>query len=144
MSAMRRERQGGTLEAANIETVRTYFKAIEDGAVGDAIARFFAPDVIQDEFPNRLMPNGARRNLNDIRDASERGQKVVSTQTFEIQNLVASGDWVAVETIWTGTLSVPFGTIPAGGRMRARFGVFIQLRDGKIIAQRNYDCFDPF
>lgn len=26
----------------------------------------------------------------------------------------------------------------------ARFGVFMELRDGKILSQHNYDCFDPF
>jgi ketosteroid isomerase-like protein len=28
--------------------------------------------------------------------------------------------------------------------MRAHFAVFIELRDGKIAEQRNYDCFEPF
>ena len=40
-------------------------------------------------------------------------------------------------------LKRPVPGLPEGG-MRARFGVFIQLRDGKIAAQRNYDCFDPW
>jgi len=44
----------------------------------------------------------------------------------------------------TGTLAVPFGSIPAGGEMRARFAIFLELRDGRIVRQRNYDCFDPF
>jgi ketosteroid isomerase-like protein len=32
----------------------------------------------------------------------------------------------------------------AGGEMRAYFAVFFEFRDGKIVAQRNYDCFDPW
>ena len=40
--------------------------------------------------------------------------------------------------------AVPVGSLPAGGHMRARFAVFIELRDGKIASQRNYDCFDPY
>ena len=36
------------------------------------------------------------------------------------------------------------GTIPAGGKMRANFGVFLQFRGGRIARQHNYDCFDPF
>jgi hypothetical protein len=46
--------------------------------------------------------------------------------------------------IWTATLAVPLGTLPAGGQMRARFAVFLEFKDDKIIFQRNYDCFDPF
>jgi ketosteroid isomerase-like protein len=59
-------------------------------------------------------------------------------------NALENGDAMALEVQWTGTLAVPVGDIPAGGDMRARFGVFIELRDGKIARQRNYDCFEPF
>ena len=41
-------------------------------------------------------------------------------------------------------LAIPLGTLPAGGEMRARFAVFLQFRDGKIVSQRNYDCFEPW
>jgi ketosteroid isomerase-like protein len=51
---------------------------------------------------------------------------------------------VALEVRWSGTLAVPVGSFPAGGEMRARFAVFLDFRDGKIVAQRNYDCFEPF
>jgi len=26
----------------------------------------------------------------------------------------------------------------------ARFAIFLEIRDGKIAAQHNYDCFDPW
>ena len=106
--------------------------------------RFFADDVIQVEFPNRLLPNGATRDLAGLRAAAESGRKVVTSQRFEVLNAIASGDQVAVEAIWTGTLAVPLGSIPAGGQMRARFAIFLTYRDGKIVRQHNYDCFDPW
>jgi ketosteroid isomerase-like protein len=105
---------------------------------------FFADDVVQIEFPNRLVPNGATRDLAALRDAAERGRKVMTAQRFEIVNAIASGEQVAVEAIWTGTLAVPLGSIPAGGQMRARFAIFLTYRDGKIVRQHNYDCFDPW
>jgi ketosteroid isomerase-like protein len=106
--------------------------------------RFFADDVIQIEFPNRLVPNGATRDLAALRDAAERGRKVMTAQRFDVLNAIASDDQVAVEAIWTGTLAVPLGSIPAGGQMRARFAIFLTYRDGKIVRQHNYDCFDPW
>ena len=106
--------------------------------------RFFADDVIQIEFPNRLVPNGATRDLAALRAAAERGRKIVTSQRFEVVNAIASENQVAVEAIWTGTLAVPFGSIPAGGQMRARFAIFLTYRDGKIVRQHNYDCFDPW
>jgi ketosteroid isomerase-like protein len=130
-------------ERANLATARRYLAAIEQGAAGESL-EFFTPDVVQEEFPNRLMPQGARRDLAALREAGERGSKVMTSQRYEILGAVASGDRVALEVRWTGTLAVPFGPLPAGGEMRARFGVFLDFRDGKIAAQRNYDCFDPW
>jgi ketosteroid isomerase-like protein len=106
--------------------------------------RFFADDVVQIEFPNRLLPNGATRDLAALRDAAERGRKVMTAQRFEVVNAIAGGEQVAVEAIWTGTLAVPMGSIPAGGQLRARFAIFLTYRDGKIVRQHNYDCFDPW
>lgn len=106
--------------------------------------RFFADDVVQVEFPNRLVPAGATRDLAALRDAAERGRKVMTAQRFEILNAIASGDQVAVEALWTGTLAIALGSIPAGGQMRARFAIFLTYRDGKIVRQHNYDCFDPW
>lgn len=106
--------------------------------------RFFADEVVQVEFPNRLLPDGATRDFAALREAAERGRKVMTAQQFEVVNAIASSEQVAVEAIWTGTLAVPLGSLPAGGQMRARFAIFLTYRDGKIVRQHNYDCFDPW
>ena len=124
--------------------VREYLGAIESGATGDALARFFTPDIVQEEFPNRLMPNGARRDLAAILDGAVRGQKVVRRQTFTVHNVVSSGPTVVAELTWTATLAVPIGALAAGDDMTARFCIVLELERGRIRAQRNYDCFDPF
>ena len=128
----------------NLDTAKRYLKAIEDGVPFEEVAAFFTEDVVQEEFPNRLMPNGARRELGDMREGAARGRQVMSAQRYEILRAVSEGDSVALEVQWTGTLAVPYGSIPVGGEMRARFGVFLDFRDGRICRQRNYDCFDPW
>jgi len=130
-------------ESDNLAVARRYLEAIERGNPGDSLA-FFAEDVVQEEFPNRLVPQGARRDLAGLREAAQRGGKVMAAQRYEVLNALASGDQVALEVQWTGTLAVPFGSLPAGGRMRARFAIFLEFRDGKIARQRNYDCFEPW
>jgi hypothetical protein len=40
------------------------------------------------------------------------------------------------------SMSPEEGNIRAA-RQRASFAVFLECHDGKIAAQRNYDCFDP-
>jgi ketosteroid isomerase-like protein len=128
----------------NIAIARRYLQAIEAGSTGAALAAFFTPDVVQEEFPNRLVAQGGRRDLNAMLEGAERGQRVVTRQRYDVRNALATGDQVALEVLWTATLAVPVGSLPPGGEMRAHFAVFLEFRDGKIAAQRNYDCFDPF
>lgn len=129
---------------ASLQVVRDYLAAIERGEPFEVVGRFFTDDVVQEEFPNRLVPNGATRDLAALADAAARGRNVVTAQKYEVLNAIADGNRVAIEARWTGTLAIPFGSIPAGGDLTARFGVFFELRDGRIAAQRNYDCFDPW
>jgi ketosteroid isomerase-like protein len=127
-----------------LERTRQYFAALEAGATGETLAAFYAPEVMQEEFPNRLTPHGARRDLSAILDAAVRGQQVMAAQRFELLSLLADGDRVAVEFRWSGTLAIPIGALPAGLTMRGRFAGFLEFRDGRIVAQRSYDCFEPW
>jgi ketosteroid isomerase-like protein len=139
------KRDGASSMSVNhLDTARRYLAAIEAREAPEVIAAFYADDVIQEEFPNRLTPKGARRDARQLAEASERGRKVMSSERYEILSAISDGDHVALEVQWTGTLAVPFDSIPAGGTMRARFAVFLDFRDGKINCQRNYDCFEPW
>jgi ketosteroid isomerase-like protein len=127
-----------------VEFIRRYFDAIEAGVSPEELARFFTPDVIQEEFPNRLLPQGARRELQQILEASKRGKDIVQSQRFEIIHAINEGDEIALEIRWTGTFKVPLGSLQPGTPMRATSAIFIRLADGKIARQRNYDCVDEF
>jgi ketosteroid isomerase-like protein len=125
----------------NLETAQNYLQALERGDTGATLAKFFAPDVVLEEFPNLLTPHGQKRDLAAALEGAERGKKLMSRQMYKIKQELADDDRVALEVEWVGTLAVPFGSIPAGGQMRAFFAVFLEFREGKIIRQRNYDCF---
>jgi hypothetical protein len=58
--------------------------------------------------------------------------------------MIVDGDRAAVEFAWSGKLAVSVGTLSAGTVMRGRFASFLEFHDGRIIAQRSYDCFDPW
>lgn len=131
-------------ERKNLATVRRYFDALAAGVTGRTMAAFFTPDVIQEEFPNRFLVNGARRDLRGMLEAAQRGRGAITAQEFHLLDAVASGDKVVVEAQWSGTLSTAVKDIAAGTVMRARFAAFFEFRNGKIAAQRNYDCFDPW
>ena len=132
------------MDDANLEIVKQYLAAIEEGRPFDELRRFLTDDVVQREFPNQLVPKGATRGLAEMAEAAARGRKVVTAQRYDIQSAIALGDRVALEVRWTGTLAVPFGSIPAGGDMTASFAVFFELRNGRIRSQHNSDCFDPW
>jgi ketosteroid isomerase-like protein len=128
----------------NVDIARRYLTRLSDGAGPDEIASFYAPDVVQEEFPNRLMPNGATRDLQALKEGRARGQALLGAETFELLNAVADGQKVAMEVIWTATVKQAAGPFAAGQSLRARFAIFMEFRDGLIVHQRNYDCFDPW
>ena len=130
--------------AGNLEIARKYLQALERGDTGADLSRFFAPEVVLEEFPNLLTPRGKRRDLVAALEGAERGKNAMSRQTYKIKQEIADLDRVALEVEWVGTLAVPFGSIPAGGQMKAFFAVFLEFRDRKIIRQRNYDCFEAW
>lgn len=133
------------LEAtANLERARRYLQAVESQASGAELAGFFAADVVVDQFPNRLVPKLVRSGLADIQREAEMGRRHVARQTYRIVNAVAAGDTVALEVTWEGVLALPVAGLEAGATMRAYFGMFLKFRDGKIVRQANYDCFEPW
>ncbi len=123
---------------------RAYISAVEGGAIGEELAAFYHPEAIQQEFPNRLIPSGAQRDLADILRGAEAGQKLMERQIYDIHTVTEVGDRVIVEYTWSGWPRTPVGTVRAGQAMSARICQVIEYEDGVIIRQRNYDCFDPF
>ena len=132
------------MTTTNRERALRYLQALEAGAVGEALAEFFHPEVQHREYPSRLFPHGVTADLKGILQGAERGQRVVGGQRFTVRHALSEGDSVAMEVDWSGTLKVPMGTLPEGTTLRAAFGMFLTFREGRIISQRNYDCYEPF
>ena len=126
-----------------LNTVRRYLLAVENGTFAD-IQDLFTPDVVIEQLPNRIYPQGLRATLPQMAQAFEKGRKLLSSQTYEIKNALAQDNLVAAEVLWTGTLAISFGNLAAGSQMRAHSAMFFEFRDGKIASQRNYDCFEPW
>ena len=124
--------------------MRQYYAAMARGPATLDWERWFAPDVVQEEFPNRLLPEGARRDLAGLREAAMRGHALLSDQGFELLELTAQGSRVVVEAEWHGTVARDLGPFKAGTALRTRFAQVLELRGGKIVALRNYDCFYPW
>ena len=84
-------------EAANLSTIRAYLNALEAGTVGEALARFFTPDAVQVELPNKLNPRGGRSDLPTLLTRAEQGRTLLRTQSYVILSEVAQANRAAVE-----------------------------------------------
>lgn len=131
------------MSTTNLDTALRYLQALESGATGEALAAFFHPQVEQREHPNALNRTGQTRGLAAMLEGAERGQKLLSSQRYAVRGAVAQGDSVALEVDWSGTLAIPLRTLAAGDTLRAACGMFLTFKNGRILSQRNYDCFEP-
>ena len=122
---------------ANVAVIRSYLKALEPGRPAAELERFLAADVEQVELPSRLNPNGKTSDRATLLARIEQGRGLVRSQSYDVLNVVATGDDVAVEARWSGTRV-------DGRSLVAHIAMFFTLRDGLIHPQRNYDCFEPF
>jgi ketosteroid isomerase-like protein len=132
------------MSVSNIARTRQYLQAVASMSAVENVAEFYTPDVVIQEFPNRVAPNGRIRRAADLRVAYEQGRKLLKSQAYDVQRIVEAGDEVAVELEWRGILAVPVMNLPAGSEMKAFVAMFLSFRDGKIASQRNYDCYPPF
>ena len=132
------------MASSNSSLARQYLLAVASLGPFDDVANFFSPDIVFQEFPNRIAPQGRIRRAADLRAAYEQGRQLLRSQTYTVQRIVEAGDEIAVELEWVGTLAIPVMNLPAGSEMKAFVAMFLTFRDGKIISQRNYDCYPPF
>src|SRR5687768_9402886 len=122
-----------------LEILSAYLKTIETFPSPEVLGEFFTPDVVHEEFPNRLFPEGRRNDLAAMLAASQRGPEVLSSQRYDLRRAIVRGDEIAAELEWTGVLRRGIGSVPAGASLRAAVAKFFTLQDGKIRSVRNYD-----
>ena len=107
------------------ETVIAYIRAVEAHDLDDV-------ELV--EHPNKLNPAGKTYDKAAMRAAGERGAAALASERYEIRSIIVEDDRAAVAIAWTGTL-------PNGTEMRAHICSVIELRDGLVWRQEQYDCF---
>ncbi len=130
-------------EGGNAAIVREYIGAIERFDV-EAVGRLLHPDVVQIERPNKLYAEGQTRGYDKMMADLPRGAKVLRKQSYSITATYEAGDTVIVETRWEGIVNVSLGALQPGDAMVAHICMVITLRDGRVVRQVNYDCYEDF
>jgi ketosteroid isomerase-like protein len=131
-------------ESELIDRAKAFVAAVAAGCPRETVEAFYAEDIVQEEFPNLLLPKGAVRDFINLRAAHDRSRHSISSQSHEVVNAIASGNTVVLETRWTATLAAGTGSHGEGDRTQARVAQFFEFRNGLIFRIRSYDCFDPW
>jgi ketosteroid isomerase-like protein len=124
--------------------VRRYFDIVADlGSSQEALLELLHPDVRITEHPNAIAPSGAVRDRDGAVAGFLAGKKLLATQDFEILELLASGDRVAVRAIWRGTIANGGGGFSAGAELVAHVAAWLAVADGRVIEHETFDCYEP-
>src|SRR6516165_4056762 len=132
------------MRSPNVARMHEYLQAVASLGAPETVANFCSADVTFQEFPNRIAPTGRIRRSPELRAAYEQGRRILQSQEYKVQRVIENGDEIAVELEWTGVLAIPVMNLPAGHEIKAYVAMFLTFREGKIVSQRNYDCYPPF
>lgn len=129
----------------NVEIVRRYVEAVTRFDA-DAAAALLHPDMHFHELPNRIRPAGGVDDVAKMMAALRRAGegKVLTAQRYIMSEAIAAGDRVVIEARWEGDVAIPIGRLQPGDTMVAHICMVFRLVDGRIVEQRNYDCYEDF
>lgn len=123
--------------------LRGLYAAIESGVTGDGLRAFWHPDAEQIEFPSIMRPKGHRRSLEEMIAGSAVGLEIIRDQHYDVGTVIVQGEEVAVQLTWTAIVARDLGAITAGTKLVAHVAAFYVFRDGLILRQSSYDCYEP-
>lgn len=115
------------------DIVTAYLRAVESHDL-EAVARFHHDDIEVVEHPNKINPAGQRYDKAALRAAGERGKALLASERYAIRSMIVDGERAAVVTVWTGVLR-------DGRELTAQICSIVELRDGKVWRQEQFDCF---
>jgi hypothetical protein len=112
-------------------------------APADAFAALLAPGYVLVEHPNALRPAGRVATREEALGSLVAGRSLLAAQQLDVHELVAEGETVAVRATWRGVLATDFPGLPAGAGLRAEVAQFLTVRDGLLVRQETFDCYEP-
>ena len=127
-----------------LDTVRALFRALEAGQTGDALAVHFDPEARQLEYPSLIGPQVRERGLADILAASVAGAGLLVDQRYDEVEALEIGNRAIVRLTWSATVSRDLAQFTAGQRLSSHVALFATVRDGRVLHQASYDCYEPF
>jgi ketosteroid isomerase-like protein len=124
--------------------VERYYAVVSDlDSTPEALAALLHPDLRVVEHPNALNPNGTVRDRDGVLAAFAAGKQLLSEQVFDVRELLADGDRVAVRAEWRGRLAVDAGPLAADSELTAHIASFVTVDDDLVREHETFDCYEP-
>jgi ketosteroid isomerase-like protein len=124
--------------------VDRYLAAVTDlDGDPDELAALLEPAFRVVEHPNAVAPTGRMRDRAATLAAAGHARRLLSGTRFEVREHIVAGERVVTRVGWTGVLAIDAGAWPAGTEMRAECCMVFTVRDGRIVRQDTYDCYEP-
>jgi ketosteroid isomerase-like protein len=124
--------------------VRRYFEIVADlDSSADDLLAVLHPTVRITEHPNMITPRGAVRDRDAVVAGFLAGKRLLAAQTFDLHEVLVSGDRVAVRATWRGTLGQGAQRLPAGTELVAHIAAMVTVEDGSIREHETFDCYEP-
>ena len=129
----------------NMTILKKYLQLIETFTEDvEALKIVLDPNVEFIEYPNAINPKGQVRQLAQALKGLEMGRKILAWQKYEISEILENGDSFFVEALWSGQVAADVGHLKKDQRLTAHCAMRFDFKNGKIIRQVNYDCYEPF
>jgi hypothetical protein len=131
-------------EQTNLRLATQYVELFNEPATSiEDVKAFWDESIVWREMPNRFAPAGRTSDLPMILASWAKGREYLPEQTYTLHHAMASGAWVALQISWQGRVAKDLPPFSAGTRLSAEIAIFLRFRDGRIVSQTDYPCYDP-
>ena len=113
------------------------------GSTAQGLKEFYDEAVEWQEMPHRFAPTGQIRNFASLQVAFTKGRELTAQQSYVLDDVVVSDNAAALQISWGMTFAQALGDMAAGAKLSGKLAIFFRLKDGKIIRQTDYLCYDP-
>jgi ketosteroid isomerase-like protein len=133
-------------QVSDVESiVRRYYGVVADlSSDADDLQPLLAHDLRVTEHPNAISPSGGVRNREATIQGFLAGKNLLREQSFDVHEIVVAGDRAAVRLTWHGVVGIDAGPFVAGPELVAEIASFLTVRDGQVVEQETFDCYQPF
>jgi ketosteroid isomerase-like protein len=126
------------------DIVQRYYEVVADlASTADELLALLHPDVRIVEHPNTISPRGSVRDRDAAVAGFLAGKKLLAAQSFDLHELLVSGQRVAVRTTWRGTIAHGSPALPGASELVAHIAGFVTVEDGMVLAHETFDCYEP-